>query len=337
MTPDGFFIFSARDILICMKENSLKKDSPSKSDFQNGTGPKAEVNTQEVNTQIDGQIKTLESQMSAPEFWSDKHRAQTVIKEINELRAKKEGRGKYDKGSAIMTIFSGAGGDDAEDFSSILLSMYLKFTAIHGWSVKTLHENKNDHGGYRNLTIEINGPNVYGTLKNESGVHRLVRISPFNSKQQRHTSFSLVEVIPKFEKTTEIEIPEREIRVEFARSSGPGGQNVNKRETAVRVVHIPTNISVHADGERSQAQNREKALQILRGKIFKALEDARIKKEEGMYISKTTSIEWGNQIRSYVLHPYKMVKDHRTGAETSNTDAVLDGDLELFIEAERNL
>lgn len=287
--------------------------------------------------EIEAKIAELEAQMNDAEFWVDKHRAQTVIKEIADLKAKKEGRGKYDRGNAIMTIFSGAGGDDAEDFSSILFSMYMKFIAARGWSMRVLHENKNDHGGYRNLTIEIDGANVYGTLKNENGVHRLVRISPFNSKQQRHTSFSLVEIIPKFEKAGELEIPESEIRVEFARSSGPGGQNVNKRETAVRVIHIPTNISVHADGERSQAQNREKAMQILRGKIFKALEEERVKKEGEMYISKTTSIEWGNQIRSYVFHPYKMVKDHRTGAETSNVDAVLDGEIELFIEAEKNL
>ena len=147
----------------------------------------------------------------------------------------------------------------------------------------------------------------------------------------------MVEVIPKFKKLGEFEIPENDIRVELSRSSGPGGQNVNKRETAVRVVHIPTNLSAQSDNERSQAQNKEKALQILYGKIYKALEDERVEKIKGMYISKTTQIEWGNQIRSYVLHPYKMVKDHRTGVETSNIDAVLDGNLNEFIEAEKNL
>lgn len=238
-----------------------------------------------------------------------------------------------------MTIFSGAGGDDAEDFSSLLLAMYLKFCVKKGFSVSLLHENKNDHGGFRNVTIEINGKNVYGTLKNESGVHRLVRVSPFNAKSLRHTSFSMVEVIPKFEKTKpeDLDIKDGDIRVELSRSSGPGGQNVNKRETAVRVVHIPTNLSAESQNERSQAQNKEKAMSILYGKIYKMMEDDRLAKEKGMYISKTTEIKWGNQIRSYVLHPYKMVKDHRTGVETSNVDAVLEGEIDGFIDAEKSL
>jgi peptide chain release factor 2 len=245
--------------------------------------------------------------------------------------------GKYDRGDAIMTIFSGAGGDDAEDFSHILLEMYFKYIERRGWSVRVIHKHENDHGGYRNVTVEISGKNVYGTLKNESGVHRLVRISPFNAKQLRHTSFSMVEVIPKFEKVDELKIPEDELRIEFARSGGPGGQNVNKRETAVRIVHIPTNLSAHADSERSQAQNRERAMQILTGKIYKMLEDERISKEKGMYISKTTQAEWGNQIRSYVMHPYQMVKDHRTDVEVRDIDRVLAGDLDEFIEAEKGL
>ena len=283
--------------------------------------------------------------MASPDFWVDKVKAQSVIKELAELKVKASGVGQYDKGDAHMTIFSGAGGDDAEDFSRMLLEMYLKFIKNRGWSYRMIHKNENDHGGYRNVTIEISGPStklgaskgVYGTLKNESGVHRLVRISPFNAKKLRHTSFSMVEVIPKFEKTADIVIPEEELRVEFSRSSGPGGQNVNKRETAVRVVHIPTNLAVHSSAERSQAQNREKAVDILKGKIYKQREEERIAKEKGMYISKTTQIEWGNQIRSYVLHPYKMVKDHRTGVETSQIDKVFDGDLDDFIKAEKNL
>lgn len=286
---------------------------------------------------IDEKIAALESEMNAPTFWSDKVRAQAVIKEIAELKAEREGGGKYDKGSAILNILSGAGGDDAEDFSRILFDMYVKFFNKKGWGYSLIHSHPNDHGGYRNLSVEVDGKNVYGTLKNESGVHRLVRISPFNAKQLRHTSFSLVEVIPKFEKTEDVEIPPEELNIEFARAGGPGGQNVNKRETAVRVVHLPTKISAHVTSERSQAQNKEKALQLVRGKLYKFREEERKKKEKGMYVSETTDIEWGNQIRSYVFHPYKMIKDHRTDVEVRSIDKVLEGELDEFIEAEKNL
>ncbi len=291
-------------------------------------------------SQLTAELTILESDMNSADFWSDKDRAQNTIKRIQDIKAEIEGVGKYDRGDAIMTVFSGAGGDDAEDFSAMLLHMYMKFCEEKGFGVQTVHSNENDHGGYRNVTIEISGKNVYGLLKNESGVHRLVRVSPFNAKSKRNTSFSMVEVIPKFEKTHEadIDIPDTDLKVELSRSSGPGGQNVNKRETAVRIVHVPTGLAAASDNERSQAQNKEKALQILKGKIFAALEKERISHEKGMYISKTTQIEWGNQIRSYVLHPYKMVKDHRTGVETANTDKVLEeGWLDEFIEAEKGL
>lgn len=288
---------------------------------------------------IQKKINELEAEIILPDFWSDKNKAQDVLRELANLKEQLEGVGKYDKGNAILTIISGAGGDDAEDFSRMLFEMYSKFAKNKNWDISFIHEHKNDHNGYRNISFELKGRGVYGTLKNEGGVHRLVRISPFNAKKLRHTSFSLVEVMPKFSKMEErdIEIPEGDIKIEFSRSSGPGGQNVNKRETAVRLVHIPTGLAVHASGERSQEQNREQAFSLLRAKIFKKAEKEHKSIQESMKINKGTDIEWGNQIRSYVLHPYKMVKDHRTDAETSNVDAVLDGDIEIFLEAEKNL
>lgn len=285
-------------------------------------------------------LEELEALMNEVDFWADKARAQAVIKEITDLKTEIAGVGKYDSGDAVLTIIAGAGGVDAEDFARMLLEMYLKFFTKKGFGYQTVHQNENDHGGFRNVTIEVtghpstgSGQGPYGALKSENGVHRLVRTSPFNAKGLRHTSFALVEFIPKFEKASasDLVIPEEDIRYEFSRSSGPGGQNVNKRETAVRVVHIPTNMAVHAEGERSQAQNKEKALQILRAKLYVKLEDERKKKEQGLYVSKTMEIEWGNQIRSYVLHPYKMVKDHRSGVETAQVDEVLDGDIERFL------
>lgn len=295
--------------------------------------------------EIEQKIKELEEQMMSPRFWEDKERAQAIIKEMQRLKDELLGVGKYDRGDAIMTIFSGAGGDDAEDFSAMLLRMYFKYFDKNNFSYKILHENQNDHGGFRNVTVEItrnpstgsgrSGP--YGTLRKESGVHRLVRVSPFNANQKRHTSFSMVEVIPKFDKQIEadIELRDEDLKIELSRSSGPGGQNVNKRETAVRIVHLPTGLSASSDNERSQADNKEKALSILKAKIFKALEEERVSKVEGMYISKTTEVAWGNQIRSYVLHPYKMVKDHRTNVETSDVEGVLEqGEIQEFLDAE---
>lgn len=292
----------------------------------------------ERSSELDQEIAALEQEMAGSEFWNDKSKAQSVIQKIKELKDRKEGVGSLDKGNAVLTILAGAGGDDSEDFARMLFEMYSSFAKRKGYGTSFLHEHTNDHGGYRNITIEIEGKGAYGTLKNESGVHRLVRVSPFNAKAKRHTSFCLVEILPVLPALEKKNIKEEDLRIELSKSGGPGGQNVNKRETAVRIIHIPTNLSAHVATERKQEQNKQKALDILSAKLYKLEEEERKQKEEGMKISKTTEIEWGNQIRSYVLHPYKMVKDHRTDVETSNVEAVLErGEINEFIEAEKNL
>lgn len=292
----------------------------------------------ENTPEIDREIALLEEQMNSADFWNDKDHAQETIKKIKELKDKRDGVSVLDKGNAIMTLLAGAGGDDSEDFARMLFEMYDAYFKRQNYSYSVLHDNKNDHGGFRNLTIEIIGKNAYGNLKNESGVHRLVRISPFNAQAKRHTSFAMVEVLPIIPAVEQKAIPPEDIRIETSKSSGPGGQNVNKRETAVRIVHIPTNIAVHVATERDQNQNKQKALEILSAKLYKLDEEKRKAEIEGRQISKTTEIEWGNQIRSYVLHPYKMVKDHRTDVETSNVEAVLEkGEIDEFIDAEKKL
>jgi peptide chain release factor 2 len=278
-------------------------------------------------------IAEIEAAMLQPDFWQDPQKAQAMIKELQDLKATAEGKEKYDKGPAIMTIVAGAGGDDAEDFARMLVEMYQRFAEGRGWSFLVIDDNENDHGGYRNITIEITGKEAYGTLRHESGVHRLVRISPFNANGKRQTSFVLVEVSPLVADLSAVELADEDLDISFARSGGAGGQNVNKRETAVRIVHRPTNISVHVSSERSQQQNKDKALTLLAGKIFAFREEQHARELRGLSVEKTLKIEWGSQIRSYVLHPYQLVKDHRTNLEIRDVDKVLGGYIEPFIEA----
>ncbi|MBI3638437.1 PCRF domain-containing protein [Candidatus Wolfebacteria bacterium] len=268
-----------------------------------------------------------------------------IQSKLHQLEIERLFTGKYDKQSAIISIYSGAGGQDAEDWAGMLYGMYSGFAERRGWKVKILDESLGDFQSktgrkpIKNIVFEISAPGgktdyIYGYLKKESGVHRLVRISPFSPEKKRHTSFALVEVMPEFSeiKEEEFKIPEDDLRVEFFRSSGPGGQNVNKVETAVRIHHIPTGLTGASQAGRSQSQNREKAMNLLKAKLFKLMEDNQIKELNQLRVK--VKPEWGSQIRSYVLQPYQLVKDHRTGVETAQVLKVLDGEIDLFIEGE---
>ncbi len=277
-------------------------------------------------------LAELEAMMASPDFWTDKAQAQVLVQEYQTLKEGGDGD-PHDRGNASLAILAGAGGDDAEDFARMLRRMYEGYAVKKGWRVRELHANENPHGGYRNVLLEITGAGAYGRLRHEAGVHRLVRQSPFNASAKRQTSFALVEVLPTLIPADGVELKPDDLEMQFAKSGGAGGQNVNKRETAVRITHVPTNLSVHVSSERSQQANREKALELLKAKIFAHEEARRAAEAKGRSIAATTANEWGSQIRSYVLHPYKMVKDHRTGHESANPERVLSGELDDFIDA----
>ncbi len=324
------------------------------------------------------ELETLESEMSAPDFWNDQDKAKVVSKQAADLKeelktwegfmkevddlveltssdddslhddvaksledletrfAKMEFAtlfaGPYDKNNAILSYHAGSGGTEAQDWVEMLVRMITRFAEKMGWEVHILFESRGSEAGIKSLTMRVSGRYAFGYLKSEHGVHRLVRISPFDAEKMRHTSFALIEVIPELAETNEIEIDPKDIRIDTFMAGGHGGQSVNTTYSAVRIVHEPTGITVGCQNERSQKQNKETALKILQSKLHQLqLEEEQEKKKElrGDY----QSAEWGNQIRSYVLHPYKMVKDHRTEYESQDPDAVLDGDLEPFMEA----
>ena len=239
--------------------------------------------------------------------------------------------GEYDKNNAILTFHAGAGGTEAQDWCSMLIRMYLRWAEKQGYSISLMDEQVGDEAGIKSATFLIKGENAFGYMKSEKGVHRLVRISPFDSAARRHTSFCAVDVMPEIDETVEINLDMKDVQVDTYRASGAGGQHINKTDSAVRMTHTPTGIVVQCQSERSQIQNREQCLKLLRAKLFELeLEKQAELKEQlgGTY----QAIEWGSQIRSYVFHPYNMVKDHRTSVETGNVQAVMDGNLDQFME-----
>ncbi len=240
--------------------------------------------------------------------------------------------GKFDANNAYLTLNAGAGGTESCDWAAILYRMFTRYAENHGYKFSVLDEQKGEEAGLKSISLLVTGPYAYGYFKGERGVHRLVRISPFDSNKRRHTSFAALDVVAEIDDSIEIEIDEKDLRVDTFRSGGAGGQHVNKTDSAIRIVHNPTGIVVQCQAERSQHSNRATAMKMLKAKLFELETDNKRKEMEKFYGDKG-EIAWGRQIRSYVLQPYQMVKDHRTGAETTQAMSVLDGDLDLFIEA----
>ena len=288
---------------------------------------------------LGNELADAEGLMEMAEAEGDQSIIADAEKSIVELHARAENlrlqsmlSGEADANDSYLEVHAGAGGTESQDWAEMLFRMYTRWAERHGYKLQLIEESEGEGAGLKSATLLVKGDNAYGWLKSEAGVHRLVRISPFDSNARRHTSFASVTVFPVIDQTIEIDIPEKDVRIDTYRSSGAGGQHVNKTDSAVRITHLPTGIAVACQTERSQHQNRAMCWDMLRSRLYE-IELEKKKAETDAHMGEKTDIGWGHQIRSYVLQPYQMVKDLRTGVETSNTGAVLDGDLDRFLEA----
>ena len=283
--------------------------------------------TKVEDIEVLNELMEEEDNESAKEIISD---IRNIEKEVNAYKIEMLLSGEYDNNNAILTLHVGVGGADANDWTEMLLRMYTRWCDKKGYSVETLDMLPGDEAGIKSVTLSVKGEHAYGYLKAEKGIHRLVRISPFNANGKRQTSFASVEVLPELTKQQDIDIKADDLKVDTFRSSGAGGQHINKTESAIRITHIPTGIVVQCQNERSQFSNRETAMSMLKSKLIELKERAHKDKIEDL-TGELKDMGWGSQIRSYVFHPYSMVKDHRTNIETANVNGVMDGDLDMFI------
>ena len=275
------------------------------------------------------ELASLEDESLRPDLEPE---AAALNKEVEQREFQAMLSGEHDRSDALLAIHAGAGGTDSQDCAEMLQRIYLRWAENNGFKTEILDTSQGEEAGLKSVTIAVDGPYAYGYLRPEKGVHRLVRLSPFDSAHRRHTSFALVEVLPQVEDETEVEINPNDLRIDTYRSAGAGGQNVQKNDTAVRLTHLPTGIVVTCQNERSQTQNRENAMRVLRARLLE-IKEREQEEQLAELRGEFQKVEWGSQIRSYVLHPYQMVKDHRTDYETGNTQAVLNGSIDEFIQA----
>ncbi len=310
--------------------DSAQKVSQQVTILKDTVGEYTKLQEQLADTEILWQLGTEEQDESV---YADVERSlQEINAQMEHLELTLMLSGEYDKNNAIVTLHAGAGGTEAQDWASMLLRMYGRWAEKNGFRIETMDFLAGDEAGVKSATLMIQGVNAYGYLKAEKGVHRLVRISPFDASARRHTSFAALDVMPEIDDSVEIDINPVDLRVDTYRASGAGGQHINKTDSAVRMTHIPTGVVVQCQSERSQIQNREQCMRLLRARLFE-LEQQKQQELKNEIGGEYQAIEWGSQIRSYVFHPYNLVKDHRTGAETGNVQSVMDGEINAFIEA----